>query len=325
MDNKKTILLSIGIPAYNSEKTIEACLKSIISQASSDVEVVFIDDNSSDETFTLAQNMLHSSGISFSCIRHNKNLGVAITRREIIEHSKGDYLAWIDSDDVICDGSLELILHNICISDKSTAFIYNAIIKNTKKSKLLYKYKTHYLDSNLAKNYIATNTLFKAYPWTTVVPTRLIPKIELPTNPADYVDDQLIVYTFFSNVQTTLYVSTPICAHAIYELSDSRNPLFFMRLSRTFDYIYKQSIEHDSSIKNVRKIEFLRGFYYSIYISSLQAKNSKAIVKKESKLQRKNGGIKTILRQVSLKTKIDYLTFAYFPTLFYLYYRGKKR
>lgn len=325
MSSKKRTLLSIGIAAYNSEKTIEACLRSILSQSSSDVEVVFIDDNSSDKTFTLAKSILCSSGISYSCTKHTRNLGVAITRREIIENSNGDYLAWLDSDDVICDGSLELILRNICASNKPTAFIYNAIIKNKNKAKLLYKYKTHYLDSNLAKNYIATDTLFKAYPWTTVVPTKLIPRIVLPTNPTDYVDDQLIVYSFFSNVQATKYISNPICLHTIYESSDSHSSLFFMRLSRTFDYIYKQSIENNSLIENNRKIEFLKAFYYSIYISSSQIANSKTIVKKESQLQRKKRNIKKILCRASLKTKIEYLTFIYLPTLFYLHYRGKKR
>lgn len=325
MTSKKNILLSIGITAYNSEKTVEACLNSILSQATSNVEIVFIDDNSSDGTFTLAKNILCSSGISFTCTKHTKNSGVAIARKEIVENSNGDYLAWLDSDDVMREGSIELILCNICATDKPTAFIYNAIIKSAKKSKTLYKYKTRYLDPHLVENYIATNTLFKAYPWTTVVPKKLIPQIELPKNPANYVDDQLIVYTFFSNVRTAQYISKPICVHNIYESSDSHNSLFFMRLSRTFDYIHKHSVKFNVTIKSLRIINFLKDFYYSIYILSSQVTNSKAIVKKVSQIQRKKGKINTILRQASLKTKFEYLAFIYFPTLFYLYYRGKKR
>lgn len=325
MIDKKKILLSIGIAAFNSEKTIEMCLNSILSQASIYVEVVFVDDGSLDKTFLIAREKLCSSGIPFSCSRHEKNVGIAITRKEIIESSNGEYLTWLDSDDALCDNSIELILHYIRSSIKPTGFIYNAVIKKKKKKWLLYNYGNYCLDSNLAVDYISTDTLFKSYPWTTVVPTKLIPSITLPTNPIDYVDDQLIVHTFFSNVQVVQYISKPICEHIIYESSDSHNSLFFIRLSRTFDYLYKQSTEHSSLIKNVRKIDFLKSFYHSIYLSSSHTKNVRKVVMKESRSQRKKGEVKKILSKASTKVKIEYLTFIYFPMLFYLFYRRKTR
>ena len=90
--------LSIIIPAYNSEKYLSNCLNSIIYQNPRDIEVIIINDGSTDNTASIANEF--SKKYSFINVFHQKNLGVSAARNFGIELAKGNYILFLDADDV---------------------------------------------------------------------------------------------------------------------------------------------------------------------------------------------------------------------------------
>ena len=102
--------ISVIIPIYNVEKYVRRCLESVIAQgcASFDIECLIIDDCSPDSSMSIVQDVLDSytgNDIIFHIIRHEKNMGISITRNSGILAATGDYLFFIDSDDDILDNT----------------------------------------------------------------------------------------------------------------------------------------------------------------------------------------------------------------------------
>lgn len=101
-------LVSLIIPVYNSEKYINRCLDSILSQSYTNFEVICIDDGSSDRSGSILDAYQMQNPGKF-VIKHQPNAGIAITRNRGIEAAKGDYIAFIDNDDWIDADWLETL------------------------------------------------------------------------------------------------------------------------------------------------------------------------------------------------------------------------
>jgi len=111
-------LVSVIVPAYNVEARIKFTLNSIINQDYKNLEIIFVDDNSSDNTLKIAKNILESSGKNFKIIKHESNLGVAVARNDGIDASQGELIWFCDGDDEaelnLISSLLKLILKYNC-------------------------------------------------------------------------------------------------------------------------------------------------------------------------------------------------------------------
>ncbi|MDR3216498.1 MAG: glycosyltransferase family 2 protein [Clostridiaceae bacterium] len=110
--------LSIVIPVYNTEKYLEECFLSIIPQLKDDDEVIFIEDGSTDGSRECLVRLIHDCGKrNIRLIALEVNMGLSNARNIGIEAAKGEYIAFVDSDDYIEQGALsqidnEIRLHN---------------------------------------------------------------------------------------------------------------------------------------------------------------------------------------------------------------------
>lgn len=102
--------VSVIIPAYNAEKTIERCLKGIFNQKYNIFEVVVVDDCSKDKTVKIAQKF------DVKLIKLSKNKGPGFSRNTGIKHSRGNYIYFVDSDSVPEKKCLDLLMKEISIS-----------------------------------------------------------------------------------------------------------------------------------------------------------------------------------------------------------------
>lgn len=96
-------LVSVIIPTYNRATLLPRAIASVLSQDLTDLELIVIDDGSSDGT----QEVL--AGIKdprLSCIRFNENRGIGAARHEAVRRARGDFIAFIDSDDIWLPGKL---------------------------------------------------------------------------------------------------------------------------------------------------------------------------------------------------------------------------
>jgi glycosyltransferase involved in cell wall biosynthesis len=95
-----TKLVTVGVALYNHEKYIIECLESIVKQSYTNIELIVINDGSSDNSFEVAKNYLDNQNYNKNYkIITRSNKGMCNTLNEIAEQAKGKYISFIGSDD----------------------------------------------------------------------------------------------------------------------------------------------------------------------------------------------------------------------------------
>lgn len=103
--------LSIIIPAYNAAAYLTRCLDSIFSQGYGDCEVIVIDDGSTDGTAALLE------GYPQAKVIRQENHGMATARNRGIDEAKGEYILFVDSDDLLTDNALHALASELAGED----------------------------------------------------------------------------------------------------------------------------------------------------------------------------------------------------------------
>src|ERR1700751_2900109 len=96
-------LVSILIPAYNSEQWIGDTLRSAIAQTWEPKEIIVVDDGSTDRTLEIARHF-ESNGVR---VFTQVNLGAAAARNAAFKLSQGDFSQWLDADDLLAPNKIE--------------------------------------------------------------------------------------------------------------------------------------------------------------------------------------------------------------------------
>jgi len=133
--------VTIGIPIYNSVGCIQASLMSALSQSYPSIEYMLIDDGCTDGTFDLISSIVksHHRYNDVRILTHSENLGVSVSRNQIIAEAQGEYLYFMDSDDTVVENSIELMMQNARLYNAEIVFgSYEKI--DTSGKKILYQY-----------------------------------------------------------------------------------------------------------------------------------------------------------------------------------------
>lgn len=105
----KKPLVSVIMPAFNAAGYIEAAVNSVISQSHSNWELFIIDDASSDKTFQIIK-ALSKADPRIKISHNNENCGAGVSRNKGIKAARGDYIAFLDADDLWKPKKLEIQL-----------------------------------------------------------------------------------------------------------------------------------------------------------------------------------------------------------------------
>jgi glycosyltransferase involved in cell wall biosynthesis len=118
MHKRKNVKVSIIVPVYNAQKYIEECFNSIANQTYKNIEAVFVDDCSTDNSLKILQELKEqrekNDSIQYKIIKHEINRGVHISRNTGITYSLNngaDYICFIDNDDIIIPIAVEILLN----------------------------------------------------------------------------------------------------------------------------------------------------------------------------------------------------------------------
>lgn len=111
--------LSVIIPCYNAETTIRECLESVLENCPGDVEIVAIDDGSNDNTLNILTEYKDKKVIKLIHLTHTK--GVSHARNLGISCAEGEYLLFVDSDDLLGRDFLQIAVR---IADKQDIAIF---------------------------------------------------------------------------------------------------------------------------------------------------------------------------------------------------------
>ncbi len=90
------IKVSVIVPIYNAEKYLEKCLDSVVNQTLKDIEIILVNDGSTDGSEEICKKYLSDSRVQYY---YKENEGLAAARADGIEKAKGEYIGFVDSDD----------------------------------------------------------------------------------------------------------------------------------------------------------------------------------------------------------------------------------
>ena len=150
---------SIIIPVYNSEKTIKRCIDSITSQKRADVEIIIINDGSTDMSEDFCKN-LHNEYNNIVYI-HKENGGVSSARNSGLSVAKGKYIMFVDSDDYV-DSKCFDVLDNYTKSDADYyQFAYSIVEKGVVKEVQMWP-ERHANTLNEKKSFIGDSVVTRS-------------------------------------------------------------------------------------------------------------------------------------------------------------------
>lgn len=206
---QKDALISIVIPVYNVESYIEKCVNSIINQTYKNIEILLIDDGSTDLSGQICE--LYAKKDTRIRVFHKKNGGLSSARNFGIEKAKGKYISFIDSDDFVTIDYVE-ILYKLLVdtnSDISVAINVNLYpngyikhIYNNSGKKIIYGSGLSMLEHMLYQKLFDTSSSFKLYK------TKLFDDIRFPIG--KLYEDIACIYKLFLKAKRVSYINKEI-------------------------------------------------------------------------------------------------------------------
>lgn len=146
IQNINNIKISVIIPVYNVSEYLEQSLDSIINQTLKEIEIICIDDCSTDNSLKILEKYSNKDK-RIRVIKHNINKGLGPARNTGIESSIGEYISFIDSDDYIELNFLELLYNTAKQFDSDISITLNVIQNINNDFKPLY-FEQNYLNKN---------------------------------------------------------------------------------------------------------------------------------------------------------------------------------
>lgn len=129
-------LLSVIVPVYNVKPYLSKCINSIISQTYKNIEIILVDDGSTDGSGEICDKYsMHNSRIK---VIHKKNGGLASARNAGIDVAKGDFLGFVDSDDWIESDMYEELISGLISSNSKIACCGRVLYYGKNLQKLIY-------------------------------------------------------------------------------------------------------------------------------------------------------------------------------------------
>lgn len=193
--------LSIIVPVYNNACYVQETLLSVLEQTYRDMEVLVIDDGSTDNSLVICQNIAAQDGRVR--IIHKENGGVSSARNRGLEAAQGRYIAFVDGDDCI-DAKMYEVMIDVLEREK-VDFVNCRVIKECSYEAIPYEVGTVEV-SDLPLNYMAEKGCFIDNIWNKVYRREFIGDIRFNENLA-YSEDKLFVTELFLKARSIALVS----------------------------------------------------------------------------------------------------------------------
>ncbi len=193
--------LSIIIPVYNAEKSIEQCLKSILHQSCSYVyEIICINDGSTDSSLEIMSSIKANNLL----IVNKRNEGVSVARNIGLEYATGKYVMFVDSDDSLCNSAIQILLDR---AFELEVDIVEGGYNQYKGEKIVNTYLP--LDNVMSERDRQMIMKSKGFPWGKVIKRELFKNVHFPIG--FWFQDSIISFIIyrkchsFSSVNTFIY------------------------------------------------------------------------------------------------------------------------
>ena len=251
--------LTIIIPMYNCEDYIDRCIESIINQKDISVEIVLINDGSTDNT--LSKVLKYCNEYENIKLINQKNRGVSYARNIGIENANGKYILFVDSDDYLIKDSLQSILKMAKEDYDIIRFSY--VIKNKNKEQRVIFEEMEYNTYDEKKIFI-NNFLSNSYEnmvWGQLIKKDLLKNVMFDEK-IFYAEDFLFNYELYEKATKIKYTSKIVYSYEKNEKSITMNFSNKKTLEKieNLEYVFGKIINKNQELilKKQLEINFLK-------------------------------------------------------------------
>lgn len=173
--------LSVVIPVYDTEETLEACVKSVLDQGVDDTEIILVDDGSDDGSPAMCDRLAREH--EEVCTIHEEHRGIAGARNKGIEKARGEYIMFVDSDDSLAPYTLPILLARIGAHPDYDILEYPIIWHAGEDDEEVLKFGRHEY-GNMKEYWVEGKGYAHAYACNKIYRRRLFDKVRYPMNRA---------------------------------------------------------------------------------------------------------------------------------------------
>lgn len=185
--------VSVLIPVYNVEKYLSKCLESIISQTYKNLEIIIINDGSTDSSLNIAK--LYEARYDFIHVYSYSNAGISKTRNRALEKATGDYYLFVDSDDYLNKHMIEKMVSR-AIQTSSDIVTCGYFIDFKGLMIPVSPLKNKDMDSLQALHALSQNRGINNYPWGKLYAASCFKNVTFPDEKKGFED----TYTVFKAI-----------------------------------------------------------------------------------------------------------------------------
>lgn len=197
-------LISVIVPVYNVEKYLEECINSIINQTYKNLEIILIDDGSTDKSGEICDEFATQD--NRIVVIHKENGGLSSARNAGLDIMQGEYLSFIDSDDMVDENLIQtlfLLIEKyktkiaICGYDK---FSQNSDIDKIKEKNLTINDDFSYTPEEVFNESLKVKTFFTKCAWRNLVHKSIYQNLRFPVG--ENYEDVAVFFDVFNQSNT---------------------------------------------------------------------------------------------------------------------------
>lgn len=217
-----TPLVSIIIPVYKVEKYIEKCMQSLLDQTYENFEALVVDDGSPDNSITLAKEFVGED--SRFVFLEKENGGQGSARNLALEHAKGKYIAFLDSDDSYTADMLEVVVDEFSKEDDIDILTFGIYYVDEEDMKVFSR-SSHTSYFNTDKDILLINKTASRFFWDKVYRRNIFLDHRFSSSIKTYEDVDLIYQVLYKrsikNIPNCLYNYTQRSNSTVHSLPPS--------------------------------------------------------------------------------------------------------
>ena len=231
--------ISIIIPVYNTGPYIEACIASLMAQTMEEIEALFVDDHGSDDSMLIAQNYIktHPSNKQFRFLATPCNMGPGPARNIGIEAAQGEYIGFIDSDDVVTPDFCEQLYRAAKEHDADLAYCQALLVKPSETTLMANPVLESGEFSGKKRRFFLTHytTLFVSF----LYRRSLLDKYGIRFPSTRSAEDSYFLTCSLLATKRIACVDSPLYQYLVHEesLSEVRNPKRYIDKLQSFDLL----------------------------------------------------------------------------------------
>lgn len=225
-------LISVIVPVYNTEPFLPKCLDSIIGQTYRNLQIILVDDGSPDRCGEICDE--YAKRDNRICVIHQQNSGVTTARNVGLAPAKGEYLAFVDSDDWLELNMYEEMLQ-IVVADHTTDIVFCDFLEETENDTALTKISFHADEREMIKPLLQGSA--GCILWNMLIKRSFYDSCNVRTFPNDRIfEDAFVLLQLLCDNPSLAYLGYPLYHH------NRQNELSATAKCRTLANLYRVAI-----------------------------------------------------------------------------------